>query len=52
MVLVPSAEDLKDIDTTKLVENAEMTIPAFENPEFIEEMRQLLPILLNDGYLD
>ncbi|TMW48625.1 hypothetical protein DOY81_006290 [Sarcophaga bullata] len=52
MVLVPSAEDLKDVDTTKLVEDAEMTAPAFENPEFIEEMRHLLPILLNDGYLD
>lgn len=47
-----TAEELKDIDTTKLPENPDMNAPFYFEPAYIAEVRKLLPILLSEGYLD
>lgn len=51
-ILVLTPDELKDVDTTKFVESPEMAANAYANPEFIDELRRLLPSLLIDGYLD
>ncbi|XP_037822893.1 uncharacterized protein LOC119611401 [Lucilia sericata] len=52
MILVASTDDLKDVDATKYVENPEMGAVAYEHPEFLAEMRHLLPRLLREGFFD
>ncbi|KAM7361120.1 uncharacterized protein ACRADG_009981 [Cochliomyia hominivorax] len=52
MFLVVPTDELKDVDTAKYVEDPSSSVAAYYNPEFISELRDLLPSLLNDGYLD
>lgn len=51
-IVIPKLDDLKDVDISKYFEGPEMAAKAYEHPEFIDEMRRLLPSLLMDGYLD
>ncbi|XP_065354375.1 uncharacterized protein LOC135948848 [Calliphora vicina] len=52
MMLVPSADELKDVDTAKYVEDPAMGAVAYHHPDFINELRHFLASLLRDGYLD
>lgn len=51
-ILGKSEEELKEMDTTKLVESPDMIADTYHLPAYIEDMRNLLPILLQEGYLD
>ncbi|XP_023293691.2 uncharacterized protein LOC111676913 [Lucilia cuprina] len=51
-ILVQSPDQLKDVETAQFVENPEMAATVYQDPEFIDELRRLLPRLLIDGYLD
>lgn len=50
--LAKPAEELKEIDTTKLPENPDMNAYLYFSPEVFEEIRNFMPVLLNEGYLD
>ncbi|XP_073819399.1 uncharacterized protein [Musca autumnalis] len=50
--LAKPAEDLKDIDTAKLSENPDQNAYLYMVPEVVEEVRNFMPLLLNEGYLD
>ncbi|XP_023293695.2 uncharacterized protein LOC111676917 [Lucilia cuprina] len=51
--MISSANDLKDIDGAKLMENPEMMgAIIYQNQDFIDEIRKFMPILLIEGYLD
>ncbi|KAI8129052.1 hypothetical protein FF38_13556 [Lucilia cuprina] len=45
-------EDLKDTDSAKLFTNPDLITMMYREPKFIEDIRNLLPILLREGYLD
>ncbi|XP_073820555.1 uncharacterized protein [Musca autumnalis] len=47
-----SAEELKNIDTTKQFENPDLMTMVYRTPGFIQEVRKFMPILLREGYLD
>ncbi|XP_061392904.1 uncharacterized protein LOC133328350 [Musca vetustissima] len=47
-----SVEELKDTNTTEMVENPDLIAANYNRPEFVEEMRTFLPILLDEGYFD
>ncbi|KAM7361867.1 uncharacterized protein ACRADG_012731 [Cochliomyia hominivorax] len=51
-IILSKAEDLKDIDSTKLMEDVDKMLAVYDNPKYIEDMRRFLPILLTEGYLD
>ncbi|KAM7363919.1 LOW QUALITY PROTEIN: uncharacterized protein ACRADG_000640 [Cochliomyia hominivorax] len=51
--MVSSASDLKDYDAAKLMENPKMMMETiYKNPDFINEIRRFMPVLLREGYLD
>ncbi|XP_073825379.1 uncharacterized protein [Musca autumnalis] len=50
--LAKPAEDLKDVDTAKLPENPDLNAHLYLAPEVVEEVRNFMPLLLNEGYLD
>ncbi|KNC24661.1 hypothetical protein FF38_13554 [Lucilia cuprina] len=51
--MISSANDLKDIDGAKLMENPDMMgAIIYQNQDFIDEIRKFMPILLSEGYLD
>lgn len=45
-------EELKAIDADKFLDSPEMTATAYDNPKFLKELKDLLPSLLFEGYLD
>ncbi|XP_073825367.1 uncharacterized protein [Musca autumnalis] len=47
-----SAEELKDMDFKEKVENPEASSSNYKLPAYVEELKRILPILLNEGYLD
>ena len=51
-LLQVNPEDLKDVDTSKLSEGGNFTNSFYKNPKFIDELKELLPVLLYQGYLD
>ncbi|XP_037822890.1 uncharacterized protein LOC119611396 [Lucilia sericata] len=50
--LAKPMEDLKDTDAAKLFTNPDLITMMYREPKFIEDIRNLLPILLREGYLD
>lgn len=52
MMLTSSADEIKDVDTAKYVEDPNTSVVAYDHPEFVKELHNLLPSLLNDGYFD
>ncbi|XP_065367960.1 uncharacterized protein LOC135960541 [Calliphora vicina] len=51
-IITSKAEYLKDIDSSKFLENVDELNMAYKTPTFIEDMRNFLPVMLRDGYLD
>lgn len=51
-IIVSKAEDLKDMDSAMLIENPNEIISIYKRTSFLNDIRQYLPILLKDGYLD
>uniref|UniRef100_A0A1I8Q0I0 CHK kinase-like domain-containing protein n=1 Tax=Stomoxys calcitrans TaxID=35570 RepID=A0A1I8Q0I0_STOCA len=47
-----TAEELKDEDFNEMIENPDVNASNYMRPVFIEEMREMMPILLREGYLD
>ncbi|XP_075165017.1 uncharacterized protein LOC142237541 [Haematobia irritans] len=47
-----SAEDLKNINTNDMIENPDVVALNYKLPFYIEELRTLMPIFLNEGYFD
>lgn len=50
--LSKTTEQLKNTDTAKIFENPDMMSMMYRDPNFVNEIRKLLPILLEEGYLD
>ncbi|XP_013109138.2 uncharacterized protein LOC106088261 [Stomoxys calcitrans] len=50
--LMKSAEELKDVNVSEMMENSESKDHYYAAPVYIEAVRKLLPQLLNEGYLD
>ena len=50
--LSKTTEQLKDTDATKLFESPDMISMMYREPHFVNEIRNLLPVLLEEGYLD
>uniref|UniRef100_A0A1I8N026 CHK kinase-like domain-containing protein n=1 Tax=Musca domestica TaxID=7370 RepID=A0A1I8N026_MUSDO len=51
LALTP-AEEQKDINLAKLLEDPNAKGQLYEAPAFVEEIRKIMPILLREGYLD
>ncbi|XP_037822892.1 uncharacterized protein LOC119611400 [Lucilia sericata] len=51
-IITSKAEDLKDMDSSKFLENSNSLNVVYKNPSFIDDMRNYLPQMLRDGYLD
>ncbi|XP_037822889.1 uncharacterized protein LOC119611395 [Lucilia sericata] len=51
-LLGKSMDELKDTDTKQIFENPNAISMVYHTPAFINEIRQFMPILLNEGYLD
>lgn len=51
-VLGKSIDELKEMDTAKFFETPDMMAMTYRTPAFVDDIRKLLPILLNEGYLD
>lgn len=51
-VIVSKAENLKDLDSTNLMEDQYLMISVYKRSSYLNDIRQYLPILLRDGYLD
>lgn len=51
-VLGKSMDELKETDTTKFFESPEMFALIYSSPQFLDALRDILPVLLNEGYLD
>uniref|UniRef100_A0A1I8Q303 CHK kinase-like domain-containing protein n=1 Tax=Stomoxys calcitrans TaxID=35570 RepID=A0A1I8Q303_STOCA len=47
-----SAEELNDVDTVELTENRELNTPFYYAPDFVDEVRRVMPKLLYEGFLD
>ncbi|XP_075145401.1 uncharacterized protein LOC142220259 [Haematobia irritans] len=47
-----SAEELKDTDFNELLENPDVSAANCNSPLFIKELREMMPILMQDGFLD
>ncbi|KAM7361866.1 uncharacterized protein ACRADG_012730 [Cochliomyia hominivorax] len=45
-------EKLRHIDANKYLESSELAATTYEHPKYIDELRNLLPSLLVEGYLD
>ncbi|XP_037822888.1 LOW QUALITY PROTEIN: uncharacterized protein LOC119611393 [Lucilia sericata] len=50
--ITSKAEDLKDFDSSNFLENAAAISLAYKNTRFLTDMRNYLPEMLRDGYLD
>ncbi|XP_065354377.1 uncharacterized protein LOC135948851 [Calliphora vicina] len=51
-ILGRSMDELKETDTNKYFENPEMMAMVYFTPAFVDEVREFMPILLQEGYLD
>ncbi|XP_023293690.2 uncharacterized protein LOC111676912 [Lucilia cuprina] len=51
-LLGKSMDELKDTDTKEIFENPNAMSMVYHTPDFINEIRQFMPILLSEGYLD
>ena len=45
-------DDLKDIDVKQIMENTDVMALSYNHPNYLNDMRRFLPILLKEGYLD
>lgn len=45
-------DDLKDMDVNKILENTDVMALSYNHPNYLNDMRNFLPILLKEGYLD
>ena len=52
IMITTSMEGLKEIDVAKYVETPDAAVECYDNASYVEEMHQLLPSLLREGYLD
>lgn len=50
--LAKPLEDLKETDAEQFFTNPDLMTMMYREPKFIEDIRNLLPILLREGYLD
>lgn len=50
--MTSNADELKDFDTSKYIENTDMMMFTYNHPNYLNDMRRFLPILLKEGYLD
>ncbi|XP_065354376.1 uncharacterized protein LOC135948850 [Calliphora vicina] len=51
-MMTAKIEDLKDFDSSTFLEDVDMMALSYKAPSFIDDMRNFLPIMLRDGYLD
>lgn len=51
-VVVATLEDLKDFDVNDMIEKPDTLAAEYEHPDFLNDMRRYLPLLLSKGYLD
>lgn len=51
-MLGKSMDELKETDTTKFFESPDMIALIYQTPQFLDALRQFMPTLLLEGYLD
>lgn len=50
--LTKTAEELKDVNAAEVSENPDSNSHLYYTPEFIAEVENFMPLLLDEGYLD
>lgn len=51
-VITKTAEELKDTNADSMMEDQNSMKNLYNSPEYLKDLRRLLPVLLEQGYLD